>query len=128
MDLYGDCENVCMLKCVSVSLASLRSFPKTLLVVTALLVCFRSFRMPALRLVNFRMFSSLFGEMCLICGHVRRPPIGGFASSNMVSDMVSPSATALADLSVVSLYSVSVCDLTFPISVFSCLDFLSRSS
>ena len=117
---------VYMLKCVPVSLASLRSLPKTPLVGTVLLVCFSSFLIPALRLVIFCMFSGLFGGVCLICGHVRRPPISGPASSNMVSGAVSPSPTALAVLMVDSLHSTSVCDLTFPMCVFSCLESLYR--
>ena len=80
LDLYGDCENACMLKFVPVPLASLRSLPKTLVIVTILLVCFSFFIMPALRLVSFRMFFGLFGGVCLVCGHVRRPSIGGSSS------------------------------------------------
>jgi len=127
MDMYGDCENACMLKYVPVSLAYLWCLPKTPLVVTVLLVCFRSYLKPDLKLVSFRMFSSLFGRVCLICGHVWRPPIGWSASSNMISSFASPSTTALAALSDVSLYSTSMCDLSFLICVFSYLDFLSRS-
>ena len=114
-----------MLKPVPVSLASLSSLPKTPLVITLLLVCFSSFLMPALRLVSFLMVSGLVEGVCLICGHVRRPSIGGSASSNMMSGVVSPSTPALATLSAVSLYFTSVCDLTFPKCVFSCLEFLS---
>ena len=84
--------------------------------------------MLALRFVNFRMFSSLFAGLCLICGHVRRPPIGGSASSNVMSSVCSPSTIALAILSAVSLYSTSVCDLTFPMCDFSCLASLALSS
>ena len=117
-----------MLKYAPMSLASLRSLPKTPLVVTFLLVCFISFLMPALRLVSFRMISGLFGRVCLILGHVRRPPIGGSASSNGVSGGVSPPSTALATLSAVSLYSKSVCYLIFPICVFSCFESLYIST
>jgi hypothetical protein len=63
--MYGDCENACVLKSVTVSLASLRSFPKTLLVVTFLLAFFISFFMPAFRLVSFRMSSDMFGCFCV---------------------------------------------------------------
>jgi hypothetical protein len=45
----------------------------------------------------------------------------------MISSFASPSTTALAALSDVSLYSTSMCDLSFLICVFSYLDFLSRS-
>ena len=100
------------------------------LFVTVLLVCFSSFLMffYALRLVSFLICSGLFGGVCLICGHVRRPPIGGSASANMMPGVVSPSTNDLAALSVVSLYSTSVCDLTFPMCVFVCLESLSFSS
>ncbi len=81
--------------------------------------------MPASRLVSFLVFSGLFGEVCLICGHARRPPIGGSASSNVMPDVVFPSTTALAALFDVALYSTSVCDLTFPMCVFSCLEYHS---
>ena len=67
----------------------------------------------------------LFGGICLICGHVRRPPSGVSASSNAMSGVVSPSTTALAALSDVSLYSTSVCYLTFSMCIFSCLESLS---
>ena len=66
------------------SLAACRSFPKSPFVFAVLLVCFSSFFMLALRFVRFRMFSGLLGVLCLICGHVRRPPIGGSASSNVM--------------------------------------------
>ena len=76
--------------------------------------------MHALRLVSFLIFSSSVVGVCLIYGHVRRPPIVGSASSNVMSGVVSPSTTALAALFDVSLYSTSLCDLTFPMCVFSC--------
>jgi hypothetical protein len=128
MYVFGGCENACMMKSDPVSLASLRRLPKTPLRGTVLLVCFSSFLILALRLVICWMFPGLFGGVCLICGHVRRPPIHGSASLNTVSGAVSPSTTALAALSVVSFYSTSVCDLTFPMCVFSCFESLSRSS
>ena len=103
------------------SLAACRSFPKTPSVVVVWLVCVSSFCILALRFVSFRVFFGLLGGLCLICGHVRRPPIGGSASSNVMSGVCSLSTTALAALSVVSLYSTSVCDLTFPMRVLSCL-------
>ena len=87
------------------------------------------FFMPALRLVSFLMCSGLLVGLSIICGHVRRPPIGGSASSKvMMSGKFSPSTTALAALSAVLLYSTSVCDFTFPICVLSCLWSLSFSS
>jgi hypothetical protein len=46
----------------------------------------------------------------------------------MMSGEFSPSTAALAALSAVSLYSTSVCDLTFPMCVFRCLWSLSYSS
>ena len=96
MDLYGaDCEYACMLKFVPVSLAACRSFPYTPFVVTVLLVCLSSFLMYALRLVSFLMCSDLLVGLSLICGHVRRPPIGGSASSNVMPGKESPSTTAL---------------------------------
>jgi hypothetical protein len=50
------------------------------------------------------------------------------ASSNVISGVFSPSTTDLAALSSVLMYSTSVCDLTFPMCVFSCLESLSFSS
>ncbi len=111
-----------------VSLAACRSFPRIPFVVAILLVCFSSFFMLALRFASFRMFFGLLGGLGLICGHMRRPPIGGSASSNVMSGVCSPSTSALAALSAVSLYSTSVCDLTFPMSVLSFLWFLSFSN
>jgi len=64
--------------------------------VAVLLVRFSSFLMSSLRLMSFPMFSGSFGGVCFICGHMRRPPIGGSASSNVMFGMVSPSTTALA--------------------------------
>ena len=84
--------------------------------------------MPALRLVNSLMSFGLLGGLCLIWVQVRRPPIGGSASSNGVSGGVSPPSTALATLSAVSLYSKSVCYLIFPICVFSCFESLYIST
>ena len=74
------------------------------------------------------MFSGLLGGLCLICGHVLRTPIGGSASSNVMSGACAPFTTALAALSAVSLYYTSVCDYTFPLCVLSCLWCLSFSS
>ena len=128
LDLYGDCEYVCILKSVPVSLASCRSLPKTPLVVAVLFVCLSSFLMLALRLVSFLMCSGLLEGLCLIRGHVRRPTIGGSESSNVMSGVCSPSTTALAALSAVSLYSTPVCDLTFPLCVLSSLESLSLSN
>jgi len=127
-DQYGDCEYACILKYVPVSLASCRSLPKTPLVAAVLLVSLSSFLMHALRLVSFLMCSALLGGLCLISVYVRRPSIGGSASSNVMSGVFLPSTTALAALSAVSLYSTSVCDLTSPMCVFSCLESLAFSS
>ena len=93
-----------------------------------LLGYFSYFLMHALRLVSFLMRSGLLDGFSLICGHVRRPPIGGSASSKVMSGYLSPSTTDLAALSAVSLYSTSVCDLTFPMCVLSCLWSMSFSS
>ena len=79
------------------SLAACRSLPKTPFVVAVLLVCLSSFFMPAFRLVSFLACYGLLVGLCLICGHVRRPPIGGSTSSNVMSGEFSPSTTALAD-------------------------------
>ena len=57
----------------------------------------------------FLMFSGLFGGVCHICGHVRRPPIGGSASANVISGVVPLYTNALANLFYVSLYSTYVC-------------------
>ena len=117
-----------MLKYIPVSLAACRSCSKTPFLCAVLLVCFSSFFMLALRFVSFRVVSGLLGGLCLICGHVRRPPIGGSASSKMMSGSMSPSTTDLAALSADSLCSTSVCDLTLPICVMRCLWSLSFSS
>ncbi len=77
--------------------------------------------MPDLRLVSFIMCSCLSVGFSRICGNVRRPSIGGSASSKVMSGKCSPSTTALAALLAVSLCSTFVCDLTFPICVLSCL-------
>ncbi len=90
-----------------------------LLAVTILLVCFSSFLMLALRFMSLVMFSGLCGGGYLIRCHVQRPPIGGSAFSNVMPGVVSPSIIALAALSDVLPYSISVCDLTFPMFVFS---------
>ena len=84
--------------------------------------------MPALRLVSFLMCSDLLVGLSLICGQVRRPPIGRSASSKVMSGKTSPYTTALAALSAVLLYSTSVWGLTFPMCVFKCLWPLSFSS
>jgi hypothetical protein len=103
-----------MMKSVPLSLADWRSIPKTLFVEVCCDVAFIAFVMPDLRLV---ILPGLFSVVHFICGHVRRSPIGGFASSNMISGRTSPSKTALAAESTVSLYSISVCDLTLPMCV-----------
>ncbi len=70
---------------------------------------------------EFLMCSGLLVGFSLICGHVRRPPIGGSASTKVMFGNFSLSTTALAALSAVSLYFTSVWDLTFPICVLICL-------
>ena len=50
--------------------------------------------MPALRLVNSLMSFGLLGGLCLIWVQVRRPPIGGSASSKIVTGVISSSTTA----------------------------------
>ena len=56
-----------------------------------------SFFMPALiRLVILRVLFGVFGRVCRICGQVRRPPIGGFALSKVMSGVTSTSTTLLA--------------------------------
>jgi len=125
--MYGNWEYAWILKFVPVSLAAFRSLPKTPFVFAVLLMFFSSFFMLALRFVSFRMFSCLLGGLCLICGHVRKPPIGGSASSNVISSVCSSSTTVLAALSTVTLYSKSMCDFTFPMRVLSYLWYLSLS-
>ena len=110
-----------------VSLVVFRSAPKTRLVVVCV-VSLIYFFMPVFMLVSFIMVSGLFGVVCLICGHIRRPPTGGSASLNVMSGGASPSTTALAALSAASLYSMSVCDLTLPMCVLSCFLSLALSS
>ncbi len=97
-----------MLKSVPVSCAALRSTPKTHVGVLLCAVSFIGFFMLVLRLVNLCMVSGLFGIVRRICGHVRRPPMGGSASVNMMSGGAVPSTTALATVSAVSLNSMSV--------------------
>jgi len=106
-----------MLKFVPLSLAACRSLPKTPLV--AIFFPLISFLMPVFRLVVLWMMSGLLGEFCLICGQMRRPPIGGLASSNVMSGGASPSTTALVAVSADSLYSMSVCDLILHMWVWS---------
>ncbi len=116
-----------MLKSVPVSLAAYGSTPKIPLVivdVVSLIVLF----MSVFTLVSFWMVSGLSGGVCLICGHLRRPPTCGSASLNVMSSGTSPSTTALATVSAASLYSMSVCDSTLPICVLSCLVSQVRSS
>ncbi len=116
-----------MLNYVPVSLAVFSSalkIPLVLVYVISLIVVL----MPVFILVSFMMVSGLFGVVFLICGHVLRPPTGGSASSNVMSNGVSPSTTALAALSAASLYSMFVCDLTLPMCVLSCFVFLALSS
>jgi hypothetical protein len=84
--------------------------------------------MPVFILVSFEMVSGFLGVVCVVCGHVRMPPMGGSASSNVMSGGASPSTTALATVSAASLYSMSVCDLTLPMCVLSCFMSLARSS
>ncbi len=116
-----------MLKFVPVSLAVFSSAPKIPLVMVDVVSLIALF-MPVYILVSFRMASGLFGVVCLVCGHVRRPLTGGSASSNVMSGGTSPSTTALAAVSAASLYSMSVCDLTLPMCVLSSFVSLSRSS
>ena len=59
-----------------VSLAAFKSGPKTPLVMVGV-VSLIAFLMPVFRLVILRMVSGLSGVVCLICGHVRRTPMGG---------------------------------------------------
>jgi len=116
-----------MLKSVAVSLAVFSSAPNIPLVVVDVVSLIDVF-MPVFILVSFRMVSGLSGVVCLICGHVRRPPLGGSSSSNVMSGGASPSTTAIAAVSAASLYSMSVCDFTFPMCVLSCFISLARSS
>ena len=62
-------------------------------------VCFDFSFMPALRLVILRMLSGEFGEVCSICGEVRRPPIWGSPSSKVMSGVMFPSTTPLTEVS-----------------------------
>ena len=68
-----------MLKYVSVSLAAFSRAAKTPLVAVDVVSLIAVF-MLVFMLVSFRMLSGLSGVVCLICGHVRRPPMGGSAS------------------------------------------------
>ena len=63
-----------------------------------------------------------------MCGHVRRPLIGGSAQSKVTSNGASPSTTALAAVSADSLNSMFVCDLTLPMCVWSCFAFIALSN
>jgi hypothetical protein len=55
----------------------------------------------------------LLGMFFLICVLVRRPPIGGSATSKVMSGVFSQFTTARAVVSAVSLYVIFVCDTTF---------------
>jgi hypothetical protein len=79
-------------------------------------------------LVIFWLVSGLSGDVCLIYGHVWRPPMGGSVSSNVMSGGTSLPTTALAAVSAASLYSMSVCNLSLPMYVWSCFVSLARSS
>ncbi len=116
-----------MLKYVPVSLAIFSSAPKIPLAVGDVVSLINVF-MPIFILVSFMMVSGLSGVVCLICGHVRRPPMGGSTSSKVMSGGTSPSTTALAAVSAASLYNMFVCDLTLPMCVLSCFVSLARSS
>ena len=109
-----------MLKCELVSLAVFSSAPKIPLAVVDVVSLIAVF-MPVFILVSFRMVSGLSCVVCFICGHDRRPPMGGSTPSNMMSGGASPSTTALAAVSAALLYSMSVCDFTLHMCVFSCL-------
>ncbi len=100
-----------MLKSVPVSLVVFSSAPKILLVVVDVVFLIAIF-MAVFILVSFMMVSGLSGVVCLVCGHVRRPPTSGSASSNVMSGGASSSTTTLAAVSAASLYSISVSDLT----------------
>ncbi len=78
------------------------SAPKMPLVMVDV-VSFIALFMPVFILVSFWMVSGSSGVECLIGGHVRRPPTGGSASSNVMSNGTSPSTTALVAVSAVSL-------------------------
>jgi hypothetical protein len=79
-------------------------------------------------LVALYMMSGFFGEVRLICGQARRPPIGGSASSKAMSDGASPSIIALAAVSIDSLHSMSMCDVTLPMWSRSCFASLALRS
>ncbi len=83
--LFGVREYACMLKSAPVDLAAWKSGSKTSLVVLMCCVSLIAFFIPVLRLVILSMVSGLFGCVRLISGHVRRPPMGGSASSNVMS-------------------------------------------
>ena len=55
------------------------------------------------RLVILFVVSVVDGGVFLICDHVRRPPLGGSASSKMMSGVVSLSSAVLVGVSDVSL-------------------------
>ncbi len=102
------------------ALAGWRSAPKTPLVVVLCVVSFISFLMHVVRLVSLWTLSGLIGAVRLIFSYARRPPMGGSASSNVMFGGISVSSTALAVESAVSLFSMSMCDLTFLMCVWSC--------
>jgi len=74
--MYGTREYACMLKSVLVSLVFWSSLPKMPFILLSLLALI-SLLMSFFRLVILWMVSDLFGAVVLICGHVRRPPMGG---------------------------------------------------
>ena len=116
-----------MLKYVPVSLAFFSSSPKIPLVVVYFVSLIAVF-IPVFMCVSFMMVSGWFGVVLLICDHVLSPPTSGSASSNVMFGVASPSTTALDALSTASLYSMSGCDLTFPMCVFSFFGFLALNS
>ena len=128
LHLYGAREYACMMKSVPVSLAfrsSLSNVPLILLSLVALISFLMSIFWLGLwfRVVILWRVSYFFGVVFLNCGHLRRPP-----KVKMMSGRASPSTTTLAALSTNSLYSMSVCDLTLPMCVWSCFESIVLNS
>jgi hypothetical protein len=126
--LNGPREYARMIKSVPLALAVWRSVPKTFFFVVFWFVTLIAFFMPVLKLVILWILSGLFGVVRLIYGHAQRPPIEGSASSNMMSGRTFPSTTALTVTPADSLHYMSVCDLTFPMCVWSCFVSLALRS
>ncbi len=76
-----------------------------------------SLRRLECRSANLVTLDGVFFLVFLVWGQVLIPPIGGFASVNVVSGVLCPSTTLRAVVYASSLCVTPVCDLTLPMCV-----------